>query len=135
MSKYSELIQQIFSVFNTSEWKSEKIKTVPENFIAKDLSGEFIRISVIPSLTGYNINSISGLLLIEIFVAANEGPSRIFAIADKLDLFLIGKTIKTSSSNKVQFKGSALSAGSNDSDNPTLYRNTYSIPFSYFGVI
>lgn len=134
MSKYEDLVTQVFSIFDSQAWKSQGIKTIPDNYLAKDTGSEFIRVSVIPSGGGLNLNSLSGVLLIAVFVSANNGPKRLFQIADKLDNFLLGKTVKTTSDHKVQFKGSSLSSGANDSDNPTLYRNTYSIPFNYFGV-
>lgn len=134
MAKYEDSLSQIFSIFGSTAWKSQNIKTYPSNFVAKEATSEFIRVSVIPSGKGINLKSISGLLIIDIFVSAGDGPKKLFQIADKLDEYLCGKTVRTSSSNKVQMRDSSLSATKVDDDNPTICKASYSIPFNYFGV-
>ena len=135
MQKYENTLTQIFSIFGSPAWKSQNIKTYPSNYVAKDASSEFIRVSVIPNGKGINLKSISGLLIIDIFASAGDGPKRLFQIADKLDEYLCGKTVKTESLSKVQMRESSISSSKIDEDNPTLSRVSYSIPFSYFGVI
>jgi hypothetical protein len=133
VGKYASLFTDVFSIFNAALWKAESIKTFPANFITVDPGNEYIRVSIIPSGRGINQKSASGLLLIDIFISAGDGPSRAGFIADKLDAYLVGKSIATGS-NSTQMLTSSLSFVGVDSDNPSLYRANYSIPFNYFGV-
>lgn len=135
MPKYEDALLQVFSIFGSANWKSQNIKTYPSNFVAKEATSEFIRVSIIPNGRGINLKSVSGLLIIDIFVSAGEGPKRIFQIADKLDEYLCGKTVKTASLNKVQMQNSSVSSAKVEDNNPAICRASYSIPFSYFGVI
>ncbi len=135
MGKYTNLISEVYSLFGTTNWKAEKVKTFPSNFIGIDKADEFIRVSVIPSGTGLNRKSVSGILMIDIFTKAGEGPKRSSAIADKLDSYLSGKSLSTSSGIVTQFpENSTLDLKGIDKDNPTLFRVTYTIPFNYFEV-
>lgn len=136
MGKYSNLDSDIYSVFNTDAWKAEKIKTRPNNFIGIDKVSEFIRVSIIPSGKGLNRKSVSGILMIDIFTQAGDGPKRPSLIADKLDSYLSGKSLSTTSGTAIQFpESSAIDHKGNDKDNPTLYRVAYTIPFIYFEVL
>lgn len=136
MGKYTNIISEVYSLFGTSQWKAEKIKTFPSNFIGIDKANEFIRVSVIPSGTGLNRKSVSGILMIDIFTKADEGPKRLSAIADKLDSYLSGKSLTTSTGILTQFpQNSTLDLKGIDKDNPTLFRVTYTIPFNYFEVL
>lgn len=133
MGKYESLARDVFSIFDAAPWKAENIKTFPANFVTVDPGNEYIRVSVIPSGRGINPKSTTGILLVDIFISAGNGPIRANLIADKLDEYLIGKTIQTGS-NFTQLLISALTFSGTDSDNPSLYRANYSIPFNYFGV-
>lgn len=135
MGKYANIDSSILSVFGTDTWKAEKIKTYPSNFIQIGGQNEFIRISIIPSGQSVNLNSVSGIVLIEIFTKAGEGPKRSSTIADKLDVYLSGKSFTVETGKVVQFMSSNLSSGEKDPDNATLFRVTYSIPFNYFEVL
>jgi hypothetical protein len=129
MNKYQDLEQNIFSIFGSASWQAENIKTFPSNFIALNVGSEYIRVSIIPSGEGININSVSGILIIDIFTSAGSGPKAATRIADKLDLYLSGKKIVNT-----QFFASGLSYLGLDIDNRALYRSSYSIPFKHFGV-
>lgn len=136
MGKYSNLNSDIYSVFSTDIWKAEKIVTRPSNFVGLDKPSEFIRVSVIPSGTGLNRKSVSGVLIIDIFTQAGGGPKRSAIIADKLDSYLSGKSLSTTAGTTVQFpESSAMDLKGNDKDNPALYRVAYTIPFNYFEVL
>jgi hypothetical protein len=139
MGKFTDVREDIFSVFNDSAWKAENIATYPVNFVVTK-STEFIRVDVIPSGRGINRVSVSGMLLIDIFIPAGFGPSRATFIADKLDLYLDSKSVKTNA-GVTQFGQSTLASlgkdrgtlnSGQDKDNPALYRMEYSIPFNYF---
>ena len=134
MGKYTELNEDVFSIFGSNEWKAEGIKTFPNNFITDKLGTEFIRIDVV-SNQGLNRNSVSGALLIDIFTPAGKGSKRTLEIADKLDKYLVGKVLKTHGNNSTQFFVSSLGNGKRDSDNPSLFRALYNLTFNYYGVI
>lgn len=133
MGKYASLQSDIFSIFNSSAWKAENINTYPSNFVTINPGNEFIRVSIIPSGNGINLISVSGVIIIDIFVSAGNGPKAIVSIADKLDSYLVGKTVNTQGNNTC-LANSSLAFVGNDKDNPALYRASYTIPFNYFGV-
>jgi len=135
MGKYANLDSGVYSIFGQSSWTAVGIKTFPANINVRDAGIEFIRVSVIPSGYGVNLKSISGVIIVDIFVEANKGPKRASFIADKLDTFLSGKSITVATGIVVQLDRSAVSPNGLDSDNPSLYRTTYTIPFNYFEVM
>jgi hypothetical protein len=135
MGKYIDLQNDLFSLFNGASWKAENIKTYPNNFVAVNSSNEFIRMTAIPNGEGLNLNSSSGILNIEIFTSAGNGPKRASIIADKLDDYLVGKSLSTVQNNVTQFMNSAMDHLGPDEDNSALHRSIYSIPFNHFGVL
>ena len=135
MGKYTNLQDDIFSVFADAAWKAENIKTYPNNMIAVDSGNEYIRVSIISSGMGVNRKSISGILIVDIFTSAGNGPSRASLIADKLDLYLETKSLSTVQNVVTQFLTSAMTHSGRDPDNQALHRSVYSIPFNYFGVL
>jgi hypothetical protein len=134
MGKYIGLQDDVFSIFNSATWKAEQIKTYPSNFVAVAAGNEFIRVSIIASGSGLNLKSVSGVLIIDIFTSAGNGPRQAFLIADKIDQYLVGKSVTTTSGYKTQFSNSSLDIRGLDRDNPSLSRSIYTIPFNYFGV-
>jgi hypothetical protein len=134
MGKYLKLQEDIFSIFNGTPWKAEQIKTYPANFTLVGAGNEFIRVSIVASEFGINLNSTAGILLIDIFISAGNGPRQISLIADKLDLYLVGKSVETQLGYVTQFSNSSLDMRGLDRDNPSLFRAVYTIPFNYFGV-
>ena len=134
MGKYKNLQDDIFTVFNSVEWKAENINTYPSNFITVDPENEFIRVSIIPNGEGINLKSVSGVIMADIFTSAGSGPNRAYLIADTLDTYLQGKSLTTVSGNVTQFDKSAMSPNGRDPDNKSLFRHNYSIPFNFFGV-
>lgn len=133
MGKYGATQENVYSVFNSAEWKAEAIKTYPSNFIVVNPGGEYLRVSVIPSGKGINLKSLSGVIIVDIFTSAGNGPSRTYAIADKLDQYLVGKSFDLVAGSCVQLKESSLALVGIDSDNTSLYRSSYTIPFNLFG--
>lgn len=134
MSKYTDLIQDVLAIFGTNAWKAENIKTFPANFVAVEPGNEYVRVSVIPGNSPRR-GSLSGLLIIDIFIAAGNGPKRAAYIADKLDAYLDSKTISASNAYCIQCANSSLQFSGVDIDNASLYRASYSIPFNLFGVL
>jgi hypothetical protein len=133
MGKYANLEKDVFSIFATNSWKSHNIKTFPANYLTA--GDEYIRVNILPNGAGINRVSVSGILLIDIFVPKGQGPNKVSLIADKLDEYLVGKSPKTELNATTQLFNSSLATLGIDPDNPTLYRAQYSIQFSYFGIL
>jgi hypothetical protein len=134
MGKFIDLQTDIFSIFDSVAWKAENIKTFPVNFVSVSTGNEFIRVSIIANGAGLNIKSVSGVFIVDIFTSAGNGPKPTSLIADKLDQYLVGKSVSTQSGAVTQFLNSSLDYRGVDKDNPALFRSTYTIPFNYFGV-
>jgi hypothetical protein len=134
MGKYTRLQTDIFSIFASDEWKAENIKTYPRNLTPTSSVTEFIRVSIIASSNGVNSSSVAGLLIIEIFTPRNIGPNRAFMIADILDGYLVNKNISLGSGHTQIGRISVLGDPKPDSENSSLCRTKYSIPFNFFGV-
>jgi hypothetical protein len=130
MGKYAQLETDIFSIFGSAEWIAESINTYPSNFVAVNAGTEFLKVSIIPSGKGVNLRSVSGLLIVDIYIASGSGIKRISELADKLDNYLEGIV-----SNKVQFGSSSLDILGQDKDNPALYRASYTLSFNYWSLI
>lgn len=135
MDKYAALEKDVYSVFSSVAWIAEAIKTIPDNYTTSGLGNEFVRVSIVPG-GGNNTTfpwTASGQLIIDIFILAGEGTKRLSLIADKLDMYLAGKTMQTGQSGVTQFGQSSLVPIGQDKANPSLYRGSYSISFIYFG--
>ena len=133
MGKYIQLENAVFSIFDSTAWKAENIKTYPSNFVAVNPGNEFLKLTVIPGSPGINLISVSGQLILDIFTPAGNGPRRPTTIADKLDEYLSGQSISTPDGS-VQFKSSSFNFSGVDSDNASLYKSIYAIPFQFYGV-
>ncbi len=134
MGKFINLQTDVFSIFNSNTWKAENIKTFPVNFIPINHGNEFIRVNIVGSGSGINLKSISGVIIVDIFTSAGNGPNQAYLIADKLEQYLVGKSVKTQIGAITQFFGSSLETRGLDKDNPSLFRLSYTVPFNYFGV-
>lgn len=135
MGKYTEVQNDVYSVFGSDAWSSNGIETVPQNFTGTGLS-EYIRISIVTGGNLDNLNmpkSVVGQLIIDVFTVAGAGLGRAYAIADLLDAVLERKTVSTAQHAAVQFGASAMVPHGIDSANPSLHKCGYSIPFKYFG--
>lgn len=132
MGKYTSLESDIYSIFSTPAWQAESIKTFPANYTGS--GDEFVRVSIIAS--GNSIvnppRSASGQLIIDIFVPAGMGTKRSSYIADRLDVYLAGKTISTNVGT-TQLGISSLGALIPDGIDASLARVSYSISFNFFG--
>lgn len=133
MGKYAAIQSDVFSVFASSDWTSTNIKTFPSNYLADNSGSEFIRVTVLPTGTGVNRVSTSGLLMVEIYTKSGEGPSRSSQIADILDTRFQSKSFNTLG-GVTQFKTSAFTQRGFDKDNLGLWRSEYQLPFNYFEV-
>lgn len=132
MGKYLNIQNDVYSVFATKLWQAENIKTFPVGIQAD--SSEYIRINILSNGLGINRVSVSGMLMIDIFIEAGTGPKRAYLIADRLDAYLESKTMKTAQNGSTQFESSNLVNLGVDKDDKSLYRYSYSLPFHYHGV-
>lgn len=135
MGKYKSVNDDIYSIFASPAWNAVSIKALPDNFSNTKNFVEFIRISVLTHGSSL-VNpprSVSGQLMIDIFVPAGQGMGRLLEVADVLDTFLAGRSIATSSGGTTQLGVSSLAPNGLDSANASLFRGTYSISFNYFG--
>jgi hypothetical protein len=92
MGKYTALQSDVYSVFAKPAWLTEGIKTIPENYLATALGNEYLRVNLVTSSNlGYaNLTgSLSGQIIVDIFVKAGDGLNRTAVIADKLDTYLV----------------------------------------------
>ena len=134
MGKFTDSEGDIFSVFGSSAWKGEGIETQPSNYTSPEAWTEYIRVNILCNGTGPNKVSVSGILIVDIFTPAGQGPSRATLIADKLEDYLSCKSLQTAGQGVTQFQSGSLSPIGTDKDNQTLFRSSYTIPFTYFGV-
>jgi hypothetical protein len=133
MNKYSRLTSAIFSIFGSDEWKLNVIPTYPTNY-NRITSENYIVVSIIPANTGINLDSVSGVLNIDMFIKAGNGPVRIDTFSDALDAYLVGNSKDSTDNAVVQFGNSSIKPLGLDKDNPTLYRALYTIPFNFYAL-
>ena len=134
MGVYTGVQNDVFSVFASVDWLAENIKVYPTNTIPIAPGTEYLRVTILPQGDSLNINSVSGLLMVDIFAKFGNGPKRVNELADKLDSYLRGNQLATNSGAVTQFQYSSLKDVGKDVDNAALYRAIYQIPFNYFGV-
>jgi len=134
VSRYESSLMTIYSVFATEAWKAMGITAHPSSIVPENPGTEYIRLSVIPSGMGVNGQSVSGVLIIGIFVKTVDSPKRSYSIADSLDSFLMRKSVENLDGDVVQFLDSVADNPYLDKAKPSLTMMTYSIPFSFFGV-
>lgn len=133
MGKFVSLSKDILAIFGLPSWVSENIKSYPGNFVGVSPGDTYIRIHVLPQGAGLNLKSASGQVIIDVFTPAGNGPMAALQIADRLDAYLVGKSIQTGT-NATQLGNSSFTHIGADKSNPSLFRSQYSIPFNYFGV-
>lgn len=134
MGKFTDLQDSIFSIFGSQAWTDTGVKAVPANFIPKNVDNEYIRLNILPNTFGINTKSVSGIMIIDIFTPAGNGPNRASLIADILDNFLVYKSLNIRDGVSLQTAGSSLDFVGIDSSNTTLFRAKYTITFNFFGV-
>ena len=134
MTLYEKINRSILAIFGGTEWTSNGVKTVPENFVLNDDAlDEFVRLHVIVSGYGPNIVSKSGMLMVDIFTPAGIGPSRPFVIAGLLDSVLASKSFSMDGIT-TQFRQSSVANAGRDTANTALNLAQYSLPFVSSGV-
>jgi hypothetical protein len=127
---YTNLLSDINGVFASTAWTSQNINIYPDNYQGTIATpDEYLRLNVLPAegdhLDFHKAKSISGSIMIKIFVKAGNGQSRILAISDILDTVLQNKLL----TNKTGLGASFTTMEGLDSSNQSLYTATYTIPF------
>jgi len=130
MSKYATILSDVESVFATPLWATYGVSAYPSNYMVSSRETEFVKIEVLPlgGDSDYNRSGISGKVIIQIYVAANQGTQRLMLIADSLDNILQNKHLGTGTKTRE----SSMSVLGSDRDNPELFRGDYSVDFNYF---
>lgn len=134
MNKFNSLSSLVNSVFASSGWIAETIPTYPTNFEIPAGLNKAIRLNVLASSSNKVSfpSSVSGQIIIDIFVACGDGPKPAYAIADTLDRYLSGKTLTGEGS--LQTSESTLIDAGNDTADKSFRRFKYSVSFNYYGV-
>jgi hypothetical protein len=130
MSKYVNVQRDIEGVFATSAWTSNSISAYPANFAIPANIAEFVKIEVLPlkSNIDYGRFGISGLAIIQVYVPANKGTTRILQISDLLDTVLQNKTL----GNGTQTQESLVQILGQDPETPNLFRGDYQVHFNLY---
>jgi hypothetical protein len=127
---YESAIKSIFELIDESTFS---LPVIPRSFSgAIDTGGdEFLAVQVmIPdSSKFYNKKLIMGYLYIDIFTKVGEDLFKTSTILDELDSVFQGKILE----NGLQFEESRYQDLGKDSDNPSLTRIEYQIPFKLYG--
>jgi len=131
---FDSVLDDIEAVFASSAWVSQNIDVYPDNYQGSiSDETEFCRLNLLPSSSQNHAyggkKEISGLVALKIFVAAGEGQSRIFDIADTLDTVLQNKKL----TNGTELYTSYLNVEGLDPSNKALYSASYIIPFKLYG--
>lgn len=127
--KYASIKSALFGVLSTPEWLAEGIRMFPAGEPVGSPEQGYCRLNIIPSKLGVNLNSVQGIVIVEIYTPVGGGATTAaYAIADKLDKYFVGKQL-----GSVQLYGSSMSPRGLDTDTPTLCRFQYSVTFSQFG--
>lgn len=121
--KFSDAFLNLASIFETAGlpvWPRDTVPTTkPDTYGVLDF---------VSSGSGVNYNSFSGQLIISINCPGGLGPAGAHAFADRLDEYLVKKSI-----NGTQFFASALAPRGVSPTDPTKSRWDYTIPFKHFG--
>jgi len=131
---YDLILRDIETVFGSSAWTTNNIKTYPMNYLGnKESNIEYVLMNVLPSSSrNYEFGvkkEITGLVAVKIFVKAGDGQGRLMAIANLLDTVLDNKTL----SNGTKLGTSYLTVEGLDPSNKALYSASYIIPFTHYG--
>jgi hypothetical protein len=133
LSRFADLIEDVFSIFAQDSWAQERIRIFPLGVVPKEFPPEYLIMTLLSTGETLNRASLSGLLLLDGFTQIKAAPTRIMAVADKLDTFLVHKSFSTGS-GVTQFGIATMEDRGIDRNKSGLHRFLYSIPFNHFGV-
>jgi hypothetical protein len=122
INRYQELENDVFAIIREA---TTDLPIFPANFNVD--APEYIRVTIISSRKGVNVTSIEGQVIFDIFITAGTGPSKLTFIADQLDGYFLGESLRNT-----QFFESAYTPLGRDRDNPSLYQGQYTLTFKHF---
>lgn len=122
--KYSNAFRALSDIFETSG-----LAIWPRDVVPTTRPSPYGEVTFIPNGKGVDLNSVSGLVMIDIIISAGDGPAVAHAFADTLDTYLVKKSL-----NGTQFWNSSLAPRGVLKSDPTRSVYEYSLPFKYFGV-
>jgi hypothetical protein len=133
---YNTLITSIEKSFTDPVWTIFGIPTYPDNYQGViDNQNEFCRLNILPTTSETiafggigDSKSLTGNIIIAIFVKAGEGQRRVSEIADLLDDLLQ----YTSPVGGLGLGPSFVFMTGLDSQNRSLYSARYTIPLTYY---
>ena len=120
--KYSDAYMAISQVL-----KASGLNLFPVDVVT-DKKPPFGNVSVINSTPGVNYGSISGVVIIDVFVVGGKGAAEANAFADSLDDYLVKK-----SHRGAQFFQSSFVPRGPNKLNPGWTEYEYTVRFKFFG--
>jgi hypothetical protein len=131
---FKDVLTDILTEFSLPSWTTKNIDMYPNDYQGSiSNEKEYCRISVFPSASA-NIahgakKSLSGTVIVKIFVETGEGQSRLMEIAEALDSVLQNKKLTRGTELYTSF----INVEGLDPSNPALTSATYIIPFTLYG--
>lgn len=134
MGKYTQASEVVYAVFGTPQWDAEGIPAFPTGFQQPEGTKKFVRVSIVAASQNTAVfpNSVSGAIIVHVFVQYGRGNGEALAIADTLDKYLAGKSI--SNQGHLQTGTSTFVEIGQDKANPALLMSKYTVPFNFYGV-
>jgi hypothetical protein len=131
---FKNALTDILTEFSLPSWTNNNINMYPNDYqgvISNE--NEYCRISVFPSASANfahgNKKSLSGTVIVKIFVSAGDGQARIMEIAEALDSVLQNKKLTRGTELYTSF----INVEGLDPSNPALSSASYIIPFTLYG--
>jgi hypothetical protein len=127
MATNIQILTAVETLFSSSDWTDNNIKTYPTNYQGKIDSNEWVRLNVFPFSSNVSYNDInkSGQIVCNIFVPSGQGMKRAYEIADILSNILERKTI----SGYLQTTNSFITNIGVDIKNAGLYSVDFTVDF------
>lgn len=131
--RYSNLLDDVFSLFASPEWASQLFLVIPQGHVTNKNVTEFGRFNLVVSGQGF-IDTLQGIMYVDIFIPNGAGPKRAYQIADIFDKFFAGQSLATQGNKAItQFRReSNFEVRGQSRDNSSLLHSTYQIQFSYY---
>ena len=127
MVTITQLLTSVETLFGSTDWTSNNIKTYPSNYQGKIDSTEWVRVNVLPFSSEVSFNDIntSGQIICNIFVPSGQGMKRAYEICDLLK----GLLERNSISGYLQTTNSFITNIGIDSKDAGLYSVDLSVNF------
>ena len=128
MATYKELLTSFDLSLSSSNLSLPKY---PANFFPDPTPDEFLIYEIIPSKKGEkeygDTNYKAGMFIAQIYVQANQGPLRVYEVADELEELIVRKVFSST-----QTYDPVLFMVGVDRDDKSLFRADFSLQFNSF---